>query len=422
LTVLRRLCPAGVGVAVLFTGVAGVHASAHASTLTLGVDAPDLEAAIERAHDGDVIEVPPGIWSGQVVVDKAITVRGIGGSLHGGGTGRVISITAPGAIVEGLNIEHSGDDLSKTDACVYVTKQATGAIIRDNDISHCAFGIWIHETPDAVITANRVVGSTTGHRSNRGNGIHLFNADGLHVSKNRVSGGRDGIYVSATENSVIEQNRTTGTRYGIHYMFSYSNTVTNNVSTANGSGMAIMSSHHLVVNHNRAEENEEHGILFRDVQYSEILENDLLRNAEGLFFYSSTENTIASNRILHNDVGAKIWAGSVRNRVTENVFIGNRQQIFYVSTEDLIWNEAKRGNFWGDYMGWDQNGDGIGDRPYRVDSFTANLVHNYPSAALLLRSPSLELLSHLQEQLPMLKVPTVIDEHPVMQRELGARE
>ena len=53
------------------------------------------------------------------------------------------------------------------------------------------------------------------------------------------------------------------------------------------------------------------------------------------------------------------------------------------------------GNRWGDYIGWDQDGDGIGDRPHRVESFKARLLYQYPAVALLLRSPALEMLSHL---------------------------
>ena len=74
------------------------------------------------------------------------------------------------------------------------------------------------------------------------------------------------------------------------------------------------------------------------------------------------------------------------------------------------------GNYWGDYLGWDQDGDGFGDRPYRLDSFTASLIHRFPAAVLLVRSPALELLSHLEQTLPILRVPTIIDNRPRITR------
>jgi nitrous oxidase accessory protein len=105
----------------------------------------------------------------------------------------------------------------------------------------------------------------------------------------------------------------------------------------------------------------------------------------------------------------------VRNLVSENAFVANAEQVMYVSSEDLIWGDKGPGNYWSDYLGWDQNGDGSGDRPYRVSSFTTHLIHRFPAAALLLQSPALELLSHLSDALPLLRVATVVDRSPQTQ-------
>jgi nitrous oxidase accessory protein len=133
-----------------------------------------------------------------------------------------------------------------------------------------------------------------------------------------------------------------------------------------------------------------------------------------MFFFSSTDNVIENNWILDNEMGMKVWAGTVRNRVKGNVIRGNRVQVFYVGAEDQIWGESGQGNHWGDYLGWDQDGDGVGDRPHRVDSFTTQLLHRYPSAVLLMRSPALEMLSHLADRLPVLRTPTVVDVSPLI--------
>ena len=402
--------------ALTFAILALATQAARATTWIVGQDGRGLIATVAAAQSGDRVEVPDGVWKGPVVIDKAITLVGTGGVVDGQGDGITVMISAAGAIVADLKIRNSGSTLSglPPDACVHVTKTATGATVRGCKLERCAFGIWVHQTDKARIEQNVVIGMETGHRSYRGNGIHLFDASHLVVSGNRVSGGRDGIYVSATEDSVIADNVLERTRYGIHYMFSYRNTVRGNRATGCGSGYAIMSSHHLKVTHNVATENEHHGLLFRDVQYSRIAHNVMTRNGEGLFFYSSTENVIVDNDVLHNGVGAKIWAGSVRNVVSRNRFVGNRRQVFYVSTVDLVWAETGVGNRWGDYLGWDADGDGIGDRPYRVDGFTATLVYRFPAAVLLLRSPTLELLSHLERRLPMLRTATVIDRHPLV--------
>lgn len=388
--------------------------SASAAVIRVGVDAPTPQAAIAQAREGDVVELPPGTWPGPVRLDKALTLRGRGGVLDGGGVGTVLVIDAPGARIEGLDLANGGGDVGAPDACIFITERATGALVRDSTMRGCTFGIWVHQTRHVQLLDNRIEGDTELRVADRGNGIHLFDASELVVRGNRISRARDGIYVSATEDSLIEGNLTEDQRFGIHYMYSYRNTLRGNTTRNNVIGMALMESLHLVVEENEALGNERNGILFRDVQFSEIHRNRMERNGIGMFFFSSTENSIRANRIAHNEVGLKIWAGTRRNVVEENWIVGNRQQVFYVGAEDQVWGETARGNYWGDYVGWDQDGDGVGDRPHRVDSFKAKLTYQYPAAVLLLHSPALEMLSHLSDALPLLRTPTVVDLSPVL--------
>ncbi len=397
--------------------VGAVYAPAAAArVLVVGRDGATLGATVAAAKDGDIVEVPDGVWKGAVTITNAITLRGTGGTLDGNGIGTVVRVDAPKAVVEKLAIRNSGLDLGAPDACVYTTPRAAGAVIQDNSLSGCGFGVWVHETRGAVIRRNQIKGSETGHRSNRGNGIHLFNAHRLSIRHNVITGGRDGIYVSAVEHSVIESNHFARTRYGVHYMYSWHNTLRSNYGHHNFAGFALMGSHDIRALNNTAEDNTEHGILLRDVEDCDIAGNRMQRNGTGLFVYSSVDNTIRNNTLRHNERGAKFWAGSVRNEVYDNAFIGNGIQIFYVSTKDLHWATARPGNYWSDYVGWDQDNDGVGDRPHRLDSFSSHLTYRYPAAALLLRSPVLELLGFVEQRMPLLRVPTVVDDRPLMKR------
>ena len=376
-----------------------------------------LQARIDAARPGSVLRLDGRTWRGAIRVDRQLTLEGAGGAIDGGGRGTVVVVDAPGVVLDGVKVTGSGHDLGAPDACVYLTPAAKGTILRGLHLERCAFGVWVHETRNVQIRDSVVVGSLEGNRSERGNGIHLFNALDLVVEGNHITGGRDGIYVSATEKSLIRGNRMEKTRYGVHYMFSYDNEVSGNLAIDNTNGYALMESHNITARENLARGNAERGILFRDVQYCSIERNHVEGNGEGLFFYSSTENTIRDNSVVGNEVGARIWAGSVRNVISGNRFIGNRTQIFYVASSDLVLGEGQPGNYWSDYLGWDQDGDGLGDRPYRIDSFTTKLAYRYPIAALLLRSPALELLAHLEERLPLLRVPTVVDNGPLVRAE-----
>lgn len=388
---------------------------ALAADWIVGRDAPTAQAAVDAAAPGDTVVLPPGVWPGPVVIDHPVVLTSRGGTLDGADSGTVLTINAPGTRVEGLRLRGSGVDRSGPDSCIWLGPEAVGAQVVDSELWDCTFGIWVHETDDVLIARNHV----TGRRdivnvSNRGNGVHLFDASRARVVGNQVEHARDGVYVSACEDSLIADNVVSNLRYGIHYMYSWRNTVRGNVSRHNTSGIALMQSQHLVIEDNVSTDNERHGILFRDVQWSSIARNTVERNGEGLFFFSSLDNEIRHNRIAHNQMGARVWAGTERNVVEGNAFIGNQQQVYYVASTDQEWGSPARGNYWSDYLGWDQDGDGRGDRPHRLDALRATLLHRYPAVALLLSSPALELLARLQERLPHLAVPAIFESAPAV--------
>ena len=397
--------------------VPSVPTPAAARKLVVGRVHATIQATVDAAVDGDVVIIPKGVWHGQVVVKRAVILRGDQAILDGDQKGRVLTLAAPGIVVDNLQIRGSGEDLGASDACIYIEPVAKGAVVEHSILRDCAFGIWVHETSNVRLEGNQIWGRKALVPSERGNGIHLFDTTKTVVRGNTVSGARDGIYMSAVEDSLIENNRVEHQRYGVHYMYSNGNTLRNNQSNFNLSGFALMQSHHIVVVNNTAKGNRRHGVLFRDAQYCTISGNKLIENGEGFFFFSSTDNTIVNNQFIRNLVGARVWAGSVRNKVSGNAFIGNDQQIYYVGSKDLEWGtDGQPGNFWSDYMGWDQDGDGLGDRPYRLDSFTSTLIYRYPAAILLLRSPAMELLAHMEESLPLLRVPTIVDKTPMIRR------
>ena len=389
-------------------------AAEPASTRSTASEAANLQARIDRAEPGDILDLAPGRYDGPIHIVKPLTLRGEAAVIEGNGEGSVIVVSSPGTRLEGLRIQKSGEDVGASDACIYVDASATGAVLLRNDLRDCAFGIWVHETDGVEIIENLVWGRKKVRVTDRGNGIHLFNASHLVVRGNEVRNARDGIYVSVTEDSLIEGNLLEQVRFGVHYMVSFRNTLRGNTMRNNTLGIALMESRYLVVEDNHAEKNVRQGLLFRDVQDSEIRRNRLEDNGIGMFFYSSTGNTIEDNVVAGNEIGLKVWAGTRRNRMEGNVIRGNREQVFYVGVEDQLWGKSGRGNYWGDYLGWDQDGDGVGDRAHRVDSFAAGLIYRYPSAALLLRSPALETLSHLADRLPMLRTPTVVDQAPLL--------
>lgn len=372
-----------------------------------------LERVVARAREGDVVEVPPGTWRANLRIERTITLRGAGGVIDGGGEGQVIAVIAPHVVIRDLEVRGSGADLGAFHACVWTAPTAEHVTVENLRLRDCAFGIYVQESDFAQILGNDVEGRAHVREADRGNGIHFHDASHVVIRDNAVRGSRDGLFIGATDDSLIEGNRIERTRYGVHYMWSHRNRLRNNAVRDSLAGYALMQSHELEVVGNVATGNRRAGMLLRDGQDCLIRDNLLLDNGQGLFVYNSLRERIENNTVGHNDVGAKLWGALMVGDVfTGNDFVGNARQIAYVGRRDLEWGLDAPGNHYSDYVGWDQDHDGVGDRPYRVDAFGHALVERHPIAILLLRSPALELLTHLEQRMPLLRTFTVIDHAP----------
>ena len=74
---------------------AGLSGFASAETLT-AVPGQPLQALLDRARDGDVVELAPGEYNGSISIDRPLVLTGRPGTvLDGGGDGNVVTVTAP---------------------------------------------------------------------------------------------------------------------------------------------------------------------------------------------------------------------------------------------------------------------------------------------------------------------------------------
>ncbi len=75
-----------------------------------------------------------------------------------------------------------------------------------------------------------------------------------------------------------------------------------------------------------------------------------------------------------------------------------------------------RGNFWSDYQGYDLDGDGMGDLPYRAESLFEDLMDREPRLRLFLYSPAQQAIELAARAVPLVKPqPKFSDAAPLMQ-------
>ncbi|MEI8362376.1 MAG: nitrous oxide reductase family maturation protein NosD [Betaproteobacteria bacterium] len=373
-----------------------------------------IAEAIQKAAAGDTIVVARGHFPVHLVITKPLHLKGLNKpTLDGENTGDVIRIKSPDVIIEGFIISNSGADLTAQNAGIYLEPGSDRAIVRDNVINYTLFGLWIEKVKDIQVINNNITGMRDLASAQRGNGIQLYNSSGAKIIANHISYTRDGIYVDVSDHALFRDNRLHHLRYGTHYMNSNYNVWENNESYLNRGGLALMEVRNQTVRNNRAWGNSDHGIMLRTITDSVIENNIVAGNGRGFFIYDAEYNTLQNNLIIANRVGVHLWAGSIHNEVEANDLINNREQIKYVASKDEYWG-VKSGNYWSNYVGWDRNGDGIGDVPYEANDLVDLLTWKYPAAKLLLNSPAVQTLRLVARQFPLLRATSIVDQHPRM--------
>ena len=416
----------------LFILVVVIHNPIYADTLRINPGAHNLGKVADNANAGDTILLDPGEYKANLLIDKPLTLQGLPGAIvDGDGHGDVIRIRSADVTVRNLRLRNSGSNLTDMNAIIFIEEAAYRTTIEGNEIESTAFGIWLQNTEAATISNNTIHGDPSIRSQDRGNGIHLFNTRQTKVIGNRVRDTRDGIYIDTSNHNVLRDNHLHHLRYGIHYMYSYHNEVIGNRTNDTRTGYALMQSKYLTVTGNRTQNDKNYGILMNYILYSTIANNTVSSISHGssvgqtnkaipggegkaLFVYNSQHNDIHHNTFANSGIGIHLTAGSVDNQIYNNNFLSNRTQVKYVATTTQEWSKNDSGNYWTDYLGWDLDANGIGDKPYQPNDGVDHVLWKYPAAKILLNSPAIQTLRWVQEQFPVLRPPGVKDSYPRM--------
>lgn len=413
-------------------GLLGIPAAGQARDRQVTPDGLPLSEVLQQAAPGDRLRLAPGRYRVNLIIDKPLVIEGEAGAvLDGGGQNDVLRVRASNVVIRGLTLQGSGGNLTKMNAVIFVEQNAERVRIENNVLQTEAFGIWIDGSPSPTVAGNRIRGNAAIRSQDRGNGIHLYNTTGALVENNEVWQTRDGIYIDTSNHNALRQNYLHHLRYGIHYMYSHYNQVVENRTEQTRTGYALMQSKYLTVAGNSSKHDQNYGILMNYIVYSTIQGNiitgvrpgtsrmqdgEAVVGAEGkaIFIYNSQFNEIRGNLFADSDIGIHLTAGSEDNTLSGNAFVQNQTQVKYVATRKQEWSREGRGNYWSDYLGYDMDGDGVGELPYEPNDGIDRVLWKFPMAKVLMHSPAVETLHWVQQQFPILRPPGVTDSHPLI--------
>jgi len=376
-----------------------------------------IAAVLERAEPGDTVHLAGGTYHENIVIDVPVTLTSdAGATIRGDYQGNVIHVTAPGTVLEGLHIAEAGQRLTKDMTCVLV--EADDVSIRNCTITESLHGIYVKGGNRVKILGNTIEGRLDLIEADRGNGIHLWNSAGNRVIENEIFNVRDGIYFSFADSTEIEHNYIHHARYGLHYMYSNDNSFFDNLFENNVAGAALMYSEDIVFARNtfaRCRGFRAYGILLQSMSRVTTRANLIVDNSRGIFMNNADSCVIETNDVVNNDLAIQLNGGCDGNLFVRNNFINNLSDLLLdVSDLETRWADARGGNYWSSYRGYDLDGDGAGDLPFSIQNVFQILETKVPEVRFYLLSPAAEVLKAAERALPILRLGDAEDPLPAM--------
>ena len=189
-------------------------------------------------------------------------------------------------------------------------------------------------------------------------GIQFQGGENCTISKNKINNGQFGIRGgnwNKIEDNIFENIGLGG---AIRFDGSSHNIVQRNFINSCTEGVQVMwGSHYNTITENTISDCNDVGIRLQESDWNSVSENTVRNNGAGISIYIANTNSIQNNNFINNsiNVGADEWYA--------------RQWGHGYSLN--TWEK----NYWSDYNGTDNTGDGIGDSPYEINEVNRD---NYP--------------------------------------------
>jgi nitrous oxidase accessory protein len=379
-----------------------------------------LQEAIDAAQPGDTIRLSAGEYRGGLIITKALRLVGEDWPvIDSGGVGTVIDIRAEGVVLEGLVVRGSGASLDQENSGIAI--QAARAEVRGNRLEDVLFGIYLRKASNSVVVDNEIRGKDL-DLPRRGDAIRIWYSNDVELERNRIEGSRD-VVLWYSDRLSIRDNRVQNGRYGLHFMYCDDAHIEHNLLADNSVGGFLMYSRRLRMIGNTITGNHGpsgYGVGLKDMDDAVVRGNFIFGNRVGVFLDNSPREVTSSslvegNVLLANDFGILMLPNVRRATFRNNGLVENQEQVGMAGAGGDPSANLWEGNYWSDYVGYDADGDGVGDVPYLAQRLFEDLAMRKPALRLFHFSPASEALDFAARAFPIVRPkPKLEDRVPSM--------
>ncbi len=381
-----------------------------------------LQDTIDAAPSHATIKLHDAIYKGNIHINKPLTIEGLGKHviIEGNGKRSVIFIKSSNVTLKNLHITKSGMNMQSIDAAISMEK------VKNCEISHCRiydvlYGIDMNMVENSLITDNYIT-TKKNDLPLRANALKLYYANHNTIQDNTIENVRD-VTLNYSNYNLFRNNRFIGNRFATHVSLSHDNTFKGNIYKYNSVAMMFMGAKNTKIIGNEILSSNGAagiGVMIGGVANFMFQNNHVSFNAQALYIQGQEKGKgmkryIVGNEISYNGEALHFHASIKDNTITNNKIFSNINDVVKDAGKNFESSNVVEYNYWDRYAGFDRNGDGIGDKPFKAYQYADQLWHYNHKVKFFYASPVMTLLNFLSHLAPFIEPNLImVDMKPLM--------
>ncbi len=380
-----------------------------------------LQNAIDNASPYSTLKLPTGIYNGNIVINKPITIIGKGNDvvIQGQNKGSVVKILSSHVKLQNLTITNSGNRMDTIDSGISMSK------VKQCEINSCKilnnlYGIDMEMVSDSLFTNNYLTSKEL-EISLRGNALKLYYSNNNFFSNNTIEKSRD-VTLNYSSNNIFDKNNFLNNRFATHLSLSNNNTFKNNLYMYNSVSIMLMGAKNTKILNNTIKSSKGAagvGVMIGGVSNLVFEKNTLKFNAKAIYISGQEKakgmkRYINYNEISYNGEAIHFHATIKDNTITHNKFLGNIDDVVKDISGNFGTLNKVEYNYWNRYAGFDRDNDNIGDTSHKIYQYADQLWHYNNKVKFFYGSPIMTLMNFLANIAPFIEPNLLLeDTHPV---------